>query len=70
MPSNISNPEVVPSTVNFYLKQVDREPYNDEKIKSNSNKAVAQLSMFDWDTSLGTVINDVLNIWSIGSVYW
>jgi hypothetical protein len=65
--SNISNPEVVPSTVNFYLKHVDREPYTEEKVRNNTSKSVAQLSMFDWDTKLGTVINDVLNIWSIGA---
>lgn len=65
--SNISNPEVVPTTVNFYLKQVERVPYNEDKIKPNGSKAVAQLSMFDWDTKLGTVINDVLRIGAIGA---
>jgi hypothetical protein len=64
--SNISNPEVVPQTVNFYLKTVEREPYNEEHVKTNTSKPVAQLSIFDWDTKLGTVITDMLKIPAIG----
>lgn len=65
--SNISNPEVVPSTNDVFLKQVEREPYLEEKIKANTSKPVAQLAMFDWNTDLGTTIHDILNIPAIGA---
>jgi hypothetical protein len=63
--SNISNPDIVPTTVNYFLKDVEREPYHEEKVKTTT-RPVALLSMFDWDTKLGTVINEVLNLTSIG----
>lgn len=64
--SNISNPEVVPSTVNYFLTKVDRDPYNDEKIKSIVGKPVAQVNMFDWSTDLGTVVNDIVDVPLVG----
>ena len=64
--SATSNAEVVPTSVNYFLKDVDRDPYREEKIKSNTAKPVAQLAMFDWDTQLGTMISDILNTYSIG----
>jgi len=60
--SNTSNPAVVPSTINYYLTKVDREPYHDEKIKPIVGKPVVQLNMFDWSTDLGTVVNDVVDV--------
>lgn len=65
--SNTTVPVVVPNTVNYYLRDVGRDPYNDEKIKIDTSKPVAQLDMFDWDTKLGTTVNDILNTYSIGS---
>lgn len=65
--SDISVPVVVPQTVNYFLADVGRDPYNDEKIKVDTSKPVAQLKMFDWDTKLGTTVNDLLNTYSIGS---
>jgi hypothetical protein len=64
--SNISNAEVVPSTVNYYLARVEREPYAEEKVKINLGKPVAQLKIFDWDPKKGTVVTDFLNIPAIG----
>lgn len=64
--SNISNAEVVPSTINYFLTKVDREPYNDEKIKPIIGKPVAQVNMFDWSTDLGTVVNDIVDIPLVG----
>ena len=65
--SDVSVPVVVPNTVNYFLRDVGRDPYNDEKIKVDTSKPVAQLAMFDWDTKLGTTVNDLLNTYSIGS---
>ncbi len=64
--SNISNPGVIDKTLNYFLKEVDREPYHEEKVKSNDAKPVAQLKIFDWDTTLGTVVKDVFNVTAIG----
>ena len=65
--SNISNPEVVPATVSYFLAQVDREPYREDKVKTILNKPVAEVMLFDWDMKLGTTIKDRLNIPSIGA---
>lgn len=54
--SNISDAAVVPSTVNYFLEDVGRDPYREEKIRFSESNAVAQLSVFDWDTSFGTVV--------------
>ncbi|WP_010587949.1 hypothetical protein [Schlesneria paludicola] len=64
--SAISNAEVVPTSINYFLKDVDRDPYRDDKVRPNNAKPVAQLAMFDWDTQLGTMISDVLNTYAIG----
>ena len=63
--SNISNPDVVRNKVGYFLKDVEREPYQEEKVKS-STRPVALLSMYEWDTTLGAVFNDVLNLTAIG----
>lgn len=64
--SMTSNAEVVPTSINYFLKDVDRDPYRDDKVRPNNAKPVAQLAMFDWDTQLGTMISDVLNTYAIG----
>lgn len=64
--SNISNPDVVRSKHGYFLKDIEREPYRDDKVKW-SQRPVALLSMYDWDTKLGAVLNDVLNLNAIGS---
>ena len=65
--SDVSVPVVVPNTVNYFLHDVGRDPYNEEKIRVDTSKPVAQLAMFDWDTKLGTTVHDLLNTYSIGS---
>ena len=62
--SNISNPAVVPASVNYFLKDVERDPSRDEKVRAS--KAVANISMFEWDTKLGTMLHDTLRILSVG----
>ena len=63
--SNISNPDYVRSTSNYFLKDVEREPYQEDKVKATT-RSVAALSMYDWDTKLGAVFSDVLNLTAIG----
>jgi hypothetical protein len=62
--SNISMPAVVPTSVNYFLKDVERDPSRDDKVRST--KAVANISMFEWDTKLGTMLHDTLKILSVG----
>lgn len=62
--SNISMPAVVPTSVNYFLKDVERDPSRDDKVRSS--KAVANISMFEWDTKLGTMLHDTLKILSVG----
>ena len=63
--SNISNPDYVRSTSNYFLKDVEREPYLEDKVKSTT-RDVAALSMYEWDTKVGAVFYDVLNLKAIG----
>ena len=62
--SNISNPAVVPTSVNYFLKDVERDPSRDDKVRAS--KPVANISMFEWDTKLGTMLHDTLKILSLG----
>ena len=62
--SNISNASVIPSSVDYFLKDVERDPARDDKVRTA--KAVANISMFEWDTKLGTMLSDSLRILSVG----
>ncbi len=62
--SNISMPAVIPTSVNYFLKDVERDPSRDDKVRSS--KAVANINMFEWDTKLGTMLHDTLRILSVG----
>jgi hypothetical protein len=62
--SNISMPAVVPTSVAYFLKDVDRDPSRDDKFRAN--KPVANISMFEWDTKLGTMLHDTLKILNVG----
>lgn len=62
--SNISNASVIPNSVDYFLKDVERDPSRDDKVRST--KAVANISMFEWDSKLGTMLSDSLRILSIG----
>ena len=63
--SNISNPDVVRNKAGYFLKDVEREPYLEEKVKATT-RPVALLAMYEWDTTMGTVFSDVLNLTAIG----
>ena len=63
--SNISNPDYVRSTSNYFLKDVEREPYREDKVRATT-RPVAALSMYEWDTKVGAVFNDVLSLTAIG----
>ncbi len=62
--SNISNPAVVPKTIHYFLKDVDRDPVREDK--HNSKRPVANIAMFEWDAKLGTMLYDSLKILSVG----
>ncbi len=62
--SNISMPAVVPNSVNYFLKDVERDPSRDDK--SKTGKPVASISMFEWDTKLGTMLHDTLKVPTVG----
>ena len=61
--SNISTPTVVPDTVHYYLKDVERDPVRDEK---HSRKPVANIALFKWDADFGTTLFDTLKILNVG----
>jgi len=61
--SNISNAAVVPDTVHYFLKDVERDPVREEK---HGKKPVANIAMFEWDAKLGTMLSDTLRILSVG----
>ena len=62
--SNISMPAVIPTSVNYFLKDVERDPSRDDKVRAS--KPVASINMFKWDTELGTMLHDTLKILSVG----
>jgi hypothetical protein len=62
--SNISNVAVVPESIHYYLKEVERDPSLDDK---PSKKPVASIAMFEWDPKIGTMLADTLRILSVGS---
>ncbi|MBC8114046.1 MAG: hypothetical protein H7062_06690 [Candidatus Saccharimonas sp.] len=57
-------PAVVPTSVNYFLKDVERDPSRDDKVRAS--RPVASISMFEWDTKLGTMLHDTLKILSVG----
>ena len=66
--SNISDVAVVPRTVEYFLENVVRDPYRDEKYKVSEANPVAQLAIFNWDTNFGTyVTTNALTILNIGA---
>ncbi len=62
--SNISNASVIPNSVDYFLKDVERDPARDDKVRTA--KAVANISLFEWDSKLGTMLSDSLRILSVG----
>ena len=69
--SNISNPQVVQQTTSYFLEDVGRDPYREERLKENQAVPAAMVSIFDWDTKYGSVVaSDPLNppkVLNIGS---
>lgn len=66
--SNTSDAAEVPKTMEYFLENVLRDPYREEKYKSSEANPVIQLSMFDWDSKHGTyVTSSTLGVPNIGS---
>jgi hypothetical protein len=63
--SNISNPAVVPDKVNYFVKDVKRDPM-EEALGNASKRALAVLQMFEWDSDFGTVNADSINLTTLG----
>lgn len=62
--SNISNPAVVPTSASYFLKDIDRDPSRDDKVRSS--RPIAFISMFQWDARRGTMLHDTLKIHAVG----
>ncbi|HUQ67916.1 MAG TPA: hypothetical protein VM165_00245, partial [Planctomycetaceae bacterium] len=62
--SNISNASVVPDSVDYFLKEVDRDPVNDPR--SSASRPLARLDFFEWDATVGTMIRDTVDLTSFG----
>jgi hypothetical protein len=63
--SKESNPAVVPESVNYFLKVVDRDPVN-ELSRPRGNKPVARFQFYEWDASVGTMIADIIDVATFG----
>lgn len=62
--SKESNVAVVPESVNYFLRVVDRDPVNEQR--KGGKKAIANFSFFEWDASKGTMITDLVQVYSFG----
>ncbi|MBA4029950.1 MAG: hypothetical protein C0478_03510 [Planctomyces sp.] len=64
--SGISNPAVVPADVKYYLAGSERDPVRD--VTRSIRKAVANMSVYQWDAKLGSLLNATLDLTSVGQV--
>jgi hypothetical protein len=63
--SKESNVCVVPESVNYFLREVPRDPVNEQR--HPGKRAVATFSFFEWDPSVGTMIADQqVSVWTFG----
>jgi len=62
--SNITNVAVVPESVNYFLKDVERDPVYD--VKSSASRPLARVDFFEWDAAVGTMIRDTIDLTSFG----
>jgi hypothetical protein len=62
--SSISNVAVVPDSVNFFLREVDRDPVNEQR--STISRPLARLDFFEWDATVGTMIKDTVELTTYG----
>lgn len=63
--SNISNPAVVPDKVDYFVKDVKRDPIR-EALGVASKRALAILQMFEWDSEYGTMNADSISLTTLG----
>lgn len=64
--SNISNPAVVPNTVNYFVKEIRRDPAREAVTSGRPGRAVAVMQMFEKDSEFGTINSDQINLSSPG----
>ncbi len=62
--STESTVAVVPETTNYFLRNVFRDPLH-ESVRFAS-RAIANLKIFQWDQTVGTMIADTIEVKSIG----
>jgi hypothetical protein len=63
--SKESNVCVVPESVNYFLREVPRDPVNEQK--HPGKRPVATFSFFEWDSGVGTMIADSqVSVWTFG----
>lgn len=62
--SNISNVAVLPETVNYFVRDIERDPFNE--ITRSANRTLASLYFYEWDAQVGTMIADPIRLTTIG----
>lgn len=63
--SNISNPAVVPDKVDYFVKDVKRDPIK-EALGNASKRALAVLQMYEQDEEYGTINADSITLTTLG----
>lgn len=63
--SNVSNPAVVPEKVDYFVRDVKRDPIH-EALGNASKRALAVLQMFEQDEEYGTVNADSISLTTLG----
>ena len=64
--SSISNPAVVPNTVNYFVKEIRRDPAREAVTSGRPGRAVAVMQMYEQDSEFGTINSDLINLSSPG----
>lgn len=64
--SPISNPAVVPADVKYFLAGSERDPVRD--ITRAVRKPVANMTVYQWDAKLGSLMSTTLDLTSLGQV--
>ncbi|GIX04752.1 MAG: hypothetical protein KatS3mg114_0621 [Planctomycetaceae bacterium] len=59
--SKESNPAVVPESVHYFLKSVDRDPIN-EQGRPRAGRPLARFFLAQWDPSVGTMVADNIEV--------
>ena len=62
--SNVSNPAIVPQSVDYFLEDVERDPVAENK--PSAARPIARVDFFEWDATKGTMIRDKVEVKAYG----